>query len=515
MTHTCRTCCLALLGVLTIAACADDQRTETQSSLLIANVSIVDGSGQPPFAGSVRIVDGLIHEVGELERRPGEEMFRGQGLVLSPGFIDTHSHADSDIFGHPDALAAVSQGITTVIVGQDGRSPFPLSEFAERLSKSGTAVNFAAYAGHNTLRNLILGDDFRRTANDDELEAMRELLGGELEAGALGLSTGLEYEPGIHADTDEVLSLAQTAARQGGRYLSHLRSEDRWLIEAIDEIIEIGRVTEMPVQISHMKLAMKSLWGRAPEILQKLEDARARGIDITADVYPYEYWQSTMMVLLPERDPTDREAIGFALDELSPPDGIWFTRFDAQPEYVGMKLADIAAMRETDAVTTFSELALAAAAYAEEHDVRAEAIIGTSMHAEDIRTLLAWEHSNVATDGGLDDLHPRAYGSFTRVLARYVRDDGALSLPTAVRKMTGLAAEHMGLRDRGYVRVGQAADLVLFDPNTVTDHATPDKPKQLSQGIFAVWVGGSLVFSEGRSTGERPGQFLRRADLSL
>ena len=503
--------CFVLLAVFAVPACGDQQPPELQSSLLITNVDIVDGSGQPAFAGSVRIADGRIDAVGDLRQRPGEDVFHGQGLVLAPGFIDTHSHADSNIFTHPDALAAVSQGITTVIVGQDGNSPFPLREFAARLREAGTAINVAAYVGHNTLRTLTLSEDYRRTATNAELGAMRKLLESELQSGALGLSTGLEYEPGIYADTEEVLSLAQTAAREGGRYLSHLRSEDRWLMEAVDEIIEIGRVTDMPVQISHMKLAMKRLWGSAPEILQKLDNARAQGIDITADVYPYEYWQSTMMVLLPERDPTDREAIAYALEELAPADGIWFTRFDAQPEYVGMKLSDIATMREADAVTTFSELALAAAAYAEEHDVRAEAIIGTSMHADDVRTLMAWEHSNVATDGGLDDLHPRAYGSFTRVLARYVREESLLTLPAAVRKMTGLAALHAGFQDRGYVRVGQAADLVLFDPDTVVDRATAEAPKELSEGVFAVWVDGTLVFSQGRSTGARPGRFLRRS----
>ena len=501
------------VAALAVLGCGDSRLAETPNSLLITNAIILDGSGQPGSSGAVRVTGGLIEAVGDLQQRPGEAVFRGRGLVLAPGFIDTHSHADSDIFEQPDALAAVSQGITTVVVGQDGRSPFPLEAFVDRLTRAGMPVNFAAYVGHNTLRTLALGDDFRRTANDSELEDMRELLESELQVGALGLSTGLEYEPGIHADTEEVLSLAQTAAREGGRYLSHLRSEDRWLIDAVDEIIEIGRVTGMPVQISHMKLAMKGLWGRAPDILQKLDTARAQGIDITADVYPYEYWQSTMMVLLPDRDPTDRDAIAYALSELAPPDGIWFTRFDAQPEYVGMKLSDIAANRESDAVTTFSELAMAADVHAEKHGTRGEAIIGTSMHADDVRALLAWEHSNVATDGGLDDLHPRAYGSFTRVLAHYVRDSDLLSLPAAIRKMTGLAADHMGLHDRGYVREGQAADLVLFDPDTVIDRATPDTPKRLSEGVAAVWVGGQLVYADGRATGARPGRFLRRSDF--
>lgn len=497
-------CCAALY------ACSGGAPPPNGDSLLITEVTILDGAGGPAFAGSVRVVDGVIEDVGDLEPRADERVFHGRGLHLAPGFIDTHSHADRGIFEHPDAAAAVSQGATTVVVGQDGHSPLPLEDFAERLAASGSAVNVAAYAGHNTIREAVMGADRARPARDDELEVMRALLREELDAGALGLSTGLEYEPGIYSDTDEVLSLAHLTAELGGRYISHLRSEDRWLDAAIEELLEIGRQTRMPVQISHIKLAMKRLWGRAPEIVQRLDDARAQGIDVSADIYPYEYWQSTMMVLLPERDPADRDAVAYALSELAPPDGIWFTRYAPRPEYVGMKLSDIATLRESDAVTAFTELALEAQAFADANGVGAEAIIGTSMHGDDIRTLLAWEHANIATDGGLEDLHPRGRGTYARVLGRYVREEAVLELSEAVRKMTGLAAEHMGFSDRGYVRSGQAADLVLFDPDTIVDRATPEAPHATSSGVEAVWVAGELVFANGEPTGARPGQFLRR-----
>lgn len=341
---------------------------------------------------------------------------------------------------------------------------------------------------------------------------MQALLQRELDAGALGLSTGLEYEPGIYSDTDEVLALAETAAKAAGRYISHMRSEDRALSAAVDELLSIGRQTGMPVQISHMKLAMNSLWGTAGDLLARLDAARAEGIDVTADVYPYEYWQSTMMVLLPERDPSDRDAVAFALEELAPPEGIWFTRYEPNPQYVGMKLAEIAALRETDPVTAFQELALDALEFAGTGDDHVEMIIGTSMHPGDIDALLVWEHSNLCTDGMLMDLHPRGAGSFPRMLGHYVRERGLLNLEQAVHKMSGLAAAHMGFTDRGYIRPGQHADLVLFDPDTVADRATIEEPARLAAGIETVLVAGLVVFRNGEATGARPGVFIRRED---
>ncbi|MEM7502595.1 MAG: D-aminoacylase [Pseudomonadota bacterium] len=481
------------------------------AGLVITNVRILDGSGAPAFAGSVRIADGLIVAVGELEYSETDRTFDGRGLTLTPGFIDTHSHADTDIFEHPDAIAAMSQGITTVVVGQDGRSPFPLRDFQASLERMGTPINFASYVGHNTLRSLVMGADYERAAGAEELSSMQKLLREELSAGAIGLSTGLEYDPGIYSSTEEVIALAQLTAEEGGRYISHMRSEDRWLDTAVDELLHIGRVTKMPVHISHFKLAMKSLWGRADDFVQRLDAARREGINVTADVYPYEYWQSTMMVLLPERDPADMRAVQYALEELAPPEGMWFTRFAANPAYVGMRLSEIAALREVDATTAFSELAIEAQRFAAESGESAEAIIGTSMHSDDVRTLLAWPFTNIATDGGLVDLHPRASGSFPKVLGHYVREDGALALPDAVRKMTSLAAKNMGFVNRGYVREGYAADLVLFDPDTIVDRATPDAPRLLSTGVSAVWVDGQLIFANGRSTESLPGRFIRRS----
>jgi N-acyl-D-amino-acid deacylase len=244
-------------------------------------------------------------------------------------------------------------------------------------------------------------------------------------------------------------------------------------------------------------------------LLAKLDAARKEGIDISADIYPYEYWQSNMMVLLPKRDYTDREAVAYALDQIAPPEGLWFSRFDPQPGYVGMTLTEIAVTRKVDAVTAFMQLAAESDAMKQSTGEGADSIIATSMVEDDIRQLFSWPETNVCTDGGLVDLHPRAYGAFTKILGRYVRDEGLLSLEQAVHKMTGLTARHLGFAERGVIREGAIADLVLFDPATVADRATPDAPDLLSTGILGVWVAGQKVYDNGAVTDARPGQVIK------
>ena len=500
---------LVFLAAILVTACDNGNNPSgvdiSSVNALIKNVYIIDGSGSGRYLADVRIKEKRIEEIGQLERKNNEIIFQGNGLILSPGFIDTHSHADGDILSHPDALAAISQGITTVIVGQDGSSPYPLENFIKNIEELGTTINVGSYVGHNTIRYEILKENFQRAANENEVVLMANMLKSELSSGAIGLSTGLEYDPGIYSDRSEVMTLAQVAADAGGRYISHIRSEDRWFEDAIDEIIEIGRSTKMPVQISHFKLAQKSLWNQAARILKKLDQAVKEGVNITADLYPYEYWQSNMMVLLPERDPTDRNAVALALDQIAPPEGIWLTRFDPEPNYVGKTIVEIAEERQMDPITTYMQLAQESQLMKKGSDM----IIGTSMIEDDIRTLLLWERTNVCSDGGLVDLHPRGMGSFTKILGKYVREEGIMSLEIAIRKMTGLAADHMGFNDRGYIRIGQMADLVLFDPDTVIDNATPDSPDTISDGIVSVWVAGEQVFSQGEATEARPGRFIK------
>lgn len=491
--------------------------TSAAESFLVQGATIVDGTGSASFIGSLRVVGGVIAEVAAddgddaLSLTDGEPVHDAAGLVLAPGFIDTHSHHDGGLLNEPTALAAVSQGITTIVAGQDGGSRFPIADFFAALEATPAAVNVASYAGHGTLRRQVMGDDFRREATQAEVAAMRALLETELANGVLGLSTGLEYDPGIYSTTDEVVALARTAAARGARYISHMRSEDRALHAAIEETIEIAERARLPVQISHFKLAARGLWGRAAEVLERLDEARAAGVDITADIYPYEYWQSTMTVLFPDRDFTDREAARYALEELVTPEGMLIGRFGPDSALEGKTLAEISEERGTDPVTTYLHLiAVSQAAKAESGLDAGESIVATSMTFDDIATLMSWPHTNISSDGGLRSAHPRGWGAYPRVLGRYVREEGRLELEEAVHKMTGLAAQHMGLFDRGVLRPGAPADMVLFDPATVIDRSTTAEPHVTSAGIDRVWVAGRVVYEDGAATGALPGVVLRR-----
>jgi len=453
---------LGLAAVTILAGCENAQPTT-----VFRNVLIVDGTGAPAYAGSVRISEDHIVGVGDLPAIPGETVVDGGGLVLAPGFIDTHSHHDGGLLGDMrDARAAVSQGITTVVVGQDGGSRYPLADFFQEAERAPPAINVASYAGHASIRRRVMGDDLGRPATQAEIDSMAVLLRPEMEAGALGLSTGLEYTPAFNSSTEEVIAMARVAAEYGGRYISHIRSEDRTFWQAIDEVIRIGAEADIPVQVGHMKLAMTSLWGRTDELIAKLDSARAAGIVVTADVYPYTYWNSTMTVLIPDGNFT-REAATFALREVATPDGIIFGQFSPEPSYIGRTLEEIAEERDEDPVTTY--LAMVDMVYGPDAPEDAdESIMARSMVEEDIGRLLEWEHTNVCTDGGLDGAHPRGFGSFTRVLRRYVRENEAITLEDAVHRMTQLSAQHVGIQNRGIIEAGAWADLVLFDPATRT-----------------------------------------------
>ncbi|MBM4185998.1 MAG: D-aminoacylase [Gemmatimonadetes bacterium] len=479
----------------------------------ITNVQILDGSGDPARSGAVRLVGDSIAAVGDLTPAPGDQIVDGQNLTLAPGFIDTHSHHDWELQRLPDALGAVSQGITTIVAGNDGGHRMPLAATFDSLERSPPAVNVAAYAGHGTIRRAVMGDDFRRAATPAEVDSMTRLLTRELAAGALGLSTGLEYDPGINSDPSEVVALAKVAAGVGGRYISHIRSEDRWFWEAIDEIIAIGREAKLPVQISHLKLAMVPINGMADSLIRVLDAARAGGVEITADLYPYPYWQSTLTVLFPKRDFDNRAEAEKILREIAKPEGLLLGAFAANSSYVGRTVAEIAALRNQDPASTLMGLIREALAFERanpDYPESVESVVATSMIESDIARLLAWEHTNVCSDGELDGAHPRGFGAFPRVLGKYVREGKVLPLEGAIRRMTSLAAAHVGLSKRGTIAPGFFADLVLFDPATVADRATPKEPRLTSTGIARVWVNGQIVYQGGRTTPARPGRVLRR-----
>jgi N-acyl-D-amino-acid deacylase len=479
---------------------------------LITNVQVIDGTGIPARAASVRIMDDQIEAVGKLTPFAGETVIDGQGKVLAPGFIDTHSHLAGSTEDYPEALAALNQGVTTIVSGQDGYGSW-IDSIRAQIQKKPVAINIATYTGQTALREIAMGgpDQLERSATQSEIDRMKVLLREEMKKGSLGLSTGLEYAGAYFSTWDEVIQLAQVTAEEKGRYISHLRSEDVALKDAISEIIEIGRIAKLPVQISHVKIALKDDWGTAPQILAWLESVRSEGVDITADCYPYVFWNSTMKVLFPKTDYDNPASAQYAVDHTFDPAQSIVPRFAANPAYAGKTISEIAAMRkETPAQTLIGLIAEADAYQAANPDATGiEAILGKSMLEEDVANLLAWAHTNICSDGA-NGGHPRGYGAFTRVLGLYVRDMKIMSLETAIQKMTSLAAAHVGIANRGIVAPGYAADLVLFDPATVKDNSSVQTPKALSDGIMKVWVNGGCVYENQQPTKAYPGKFISR-----
>jgi N-acyl-D-amino-acid deacylase len=512
---------VSIAALVLASACGKPSAAPTPDAagkgVLIVGARVIDGTGAPGRVTSVRVIGDRIADVGDLHQRQGETVVIGTGLVLAPGFIDTHSHADGALFEHRDALADVSQGITTVVVGQDGSSPYPLADFFTHVQREPAAINVASYVGHGTVRDLVLGKDYKRVATPAEVLKMQTLVEQEMRAGALGLSSGLEYDPGIYSDPSEVLALAKTAGAMGGRYISHMRSEDFAFWKALDELITIGRENHMPVQVSHIKLAMKASWGLADSLIHVLDRARASGVQVTADIYPYTYWHSGMSVLFPHRDFDNRKAAAFALDQVVPADGLILANYGPKPEYSGKTLHEVAQGMSVDDTTALIELLKASeAAEASGDTAHADnSIIATSMEEHDVAKLLAWPYADFCTDGELDGTHPRGYGSFTRIMGRYVRDEHVMPLEEAIRKATSLAAANVGIKDRGRISVGSYADLVLFDPQTIIDRATPKEPHLVSTGIRRVWVNGASVYENERTTDARPGRVLKRVTAAV
>lgn len=470
---------------------------------LVTNVRLIDGTGLPATSESVRLLNDRIHDRGALKPFPDEEVTDGKGMVLAPGFIDSHSHHDWGLMEKPSCVAATNQGVTTIVIGQDGSST-PIDSIRARIERVPVSVNIATYTGHATLRSHAM-INLARNATDTEIDSMNRMLSRELEKGSLGLATGLEYEAAFYSNRDEVVALSKVVAAKGGRYISHIRSEDENLEVALDEIIAIGREAKIPVQISHFKIAMRSKWGSAGKIIGMLDQARQSGVHITADVYPYRMWHSTPRVLFPQKDFGSLAAAEKACREYFDPETSVMTEYPAKKEYVGKTVAEIAKLNNES-----SPQALLRIIRESEKPGMESGIVGTSMSEDDIVKLMQWEHANICSDGAIDG-HPRGHGAFTRVLGRYVREQKVMSWEEAIHKMTGLTAEHIGIAERGLIVPGYYADLVLLDPATVMDNATITNATALSRGILAVWVNGSLVFKAGSTVSNYPGQFVPRA----
>jgi|694.fasta_scaffold11682_13 N-acyl-D-aspartate/D-glutamate deacylase/CubicO group peptidase (beta-lactamase class C family) len=472
-------------------------------TFLISNVLLIDGTGLPAYQASVRIQNNRIQGVGNLRKFPNEEAIDGKGMVLAPGFIDSHSHHDWGLKENPHVIAATNQGITTIVVGQDGGSA-PIDSIKALIKAKPISVNIASYTGHSTLRREVMKQRLFQVARKAEVDSMKSILAKELDKGSLGLATGLEYESAFYSNREEVIELAKVAAEKGGRYISHIRSEDINIDEALDEIISIGQDAKIPVQISHFKIAMRSKWGNSRKYLAALLAARAQGINVTADVYPYSMWSSTPRVLFPKKDFENLKSAEFATQELFDPSASVMTHYPPNAKYEGKTISEIASLNNESVASGLLRVIRETSAPG-----MSGSIVATSMSEEDIQNFLKWDYSVICSDGAMEG-HPRGFGAFPRFLGKYVRDLKLMPLETAVRKMTSQTAEQLGIKQRGLIAPGYFADLVLFDPVTVLDNATITNHAALSTGIEMVWVNGKLVYQKQKSVANYPGVFVAR-----
>jgi N-acyl-D-amino-acid deacylase len=492
--HTLRVAVVALVVLVAPRAPA----ALVHDSFIVVGAQVADGTGKPLRAANVRVVEGRIAGMGDLRPRDGETIIDGKGRVLAPGFIDVHNHSTTAISSNPLAESQVSQGITTILVGQDGSSMLPLSAYLDERRASPAALNVAACIGHSSVCSKVMGDDYKRVATAAEVTQLETMVEQGFKDGAFCLSSGLEYEIGGYASTAEVVALARVAARHRGFYISHIRDEADRTMEAMAELVSIGEQAKVALQNTHVKVGTAGVWGKAAEALKMFEAARKRGVDVTADCYPWDAWSSTILVLIPNKKYEDPESVARGLADVGGAANVLITAYEKEPSYEFKTLAEMAASRGITPVELFIEIVRNGGA----------SVVVKSMKDDDIRAFYAWPWTMVSSDGGIGYRHPRGAGTFPRVLGRFVRERGWLTLEEAVRKMTSLPAWRLGLKDRGTIAKGFVADLVLFDPKTVVDNATFTEPFRRASGIDRVWVSGELVWTDGRAPGARPGQIL-------
>ena len=459
--------------------------------IVLLGATLIDGSGRAPLRNSVVVIEGdSIVAVGSRGRVriPAEaRVIDARGLVVAPGFIDAHNHSDRGFREDPSAASQVSQGITTVVVGQDGGSPFPVGDFLSSLEKNPIALNVVTFVGHATVRSRVMGEDTNRKASAAEIEKMREFVEQAMREGAMGLSTGLEYETGKPASTEEVITLAKAAGAYGGIYISHIRDEADKSFEALAEAIQIGREAKLPVQISHIKLGTVKVWGKAKDVVTLINKARSRGQDVTADCYPYEAWSSTIRVLIPSGRHEDPIDVARGLADVGGPENVTIVSCRAHPEYEFKTMDQIAKQEKITPVELYMKIVRDGGA----------GVVGHTMKERDIEVFYRQPWVMVSSDGGIGSRHPRGAGSYPRVLGRYVRELRWLTLSEAIRKMTSLPAQRFKLRDRGLIRPGFKADLVLFDSDRIVDRATFRDPQLISEGVKRVFVNGEEVWTHG------------------
>jgi N-acyl-D-amino-acid deacylase len=516
---------LAAGALLALLSCS---RTVPEYDLVITGGLVIDGTGNPWFRADVGVKDGRVAAVRDrLNAGRAARLIKAEGLAVAPGFIDIHTHADSDILRIPTADNYVMQGVTTVVGGNCGGHEFPLSELWSGIKEQGISCNFGSLAGHNTIRRRVMGMKMSEPTQE-ELESMKALLRQEMRAGALGLSTGLAYLPGTYSRTEELVALGSVMAEFGGFYASHIRNQGRSITEAIEEAIAVGEANRVPVEISHIKLADEAVWNENSRITGPVESARARGVEVTLDQYPYTATSSGFTSSLPQdvfeggrdrflerlADPAvydrvkrtviaNRLTSARGIDKLA---SIYIASSREHPEFEGRNLREILVMQGkpvdaeqgADLIIDIVRSGDASAVFFQ-------------MDEKDVEALMRLPYVMIGSDGGLQvpgvgSPHPRSYGTFPRVIGEYSRRRKTLPLEEAVRKMTSLPAQTMRLRDRGLLREGMRADIVVFDPREFTDGATFSEPHRFPPGLRFVIVNGEPVVEEGKHTGRRPGQ---------
>jgi len=544
-------CLLALLAIPVSAANSYD--------VLIRNGRIVDGTGSPWYRGDIGIRRGRIADIGFIPpTATAARTIDARGNIVAPGFIDMLGQSELTLLVNPSVPSKIYQGITTEISGEGGSiAPLTdelirrdhgdyehygihpdwhtLAEYFARLERQGIGINFGTYVGATQVRRIVIGDG-DRAPTAAELERMRALVGAAMRDGAMGLSTALQYPPAPYATTDELIALAREAAKYGGVYATHMRSEGNTVIEAIDEAVRIGREANLPVEIWHLKAAGKANWGRMPEIVAHIDEARRSGVDITADTYAYTAWFNSFSAFLPPwvmdgggrkaierlKDPATRAKIRH---DMITPSNTWDNEWEEIPgpqailfavtenakllPLQGKTIAEIAEMRNTDPIDTIFDLLT--------EDLSSEvAVFGMSEPDVVLALQQPWvsidnDSQGTSPEGilGREHPHPRAYGTFPRILRRYVREEHKLTLADAIRKFSALPAQRMHLGDRGVLKLGMWGDIVVFNPDTITDRATFENPNQYSSGMEYVLVNGVPVIEEGRMTRALPGKVLK------
>ncbi len=550
-----------LLAVLMIASVLQAPPRSTAFDVLILNGHIVDGTGSPWYAADIGIRDGKVAAIGRLAGAQAKQTIDAQGKVVAPGFIDMLGQSELTVLVEPTLPSKIFQGITTELTGEGG-SAAPLNDaivkadkvdydhfkitpdwrtyaqYFARVEKQGLGINMAHLVGATQVRRMVLGDDDKQPSAA-ELDRMKALVREAMEQGAFGVSTSLQYPPAPYAKTEELVALAAEASKYGGIYATHMRSEAATVLDALDEAIRIGREAKLPVEIWHVKAAGKRNWGRMKEIVAKIDQARRDGVDITADTYGYTAWFNSFSAFIPPwahdggdekliarlKDPATRERI--KKEMLSPDDKGWDNEWQEVPgpeavligavqndelkSIQGKTLADVAALWKTEPIETIFDILI------KDHAFTYVAVFGMSEPDVALAVAQPWVAFNNDSQGtaptgllGQEHPQPRAYGTFPRILRKYVREDKLLTLEDAIRKMTSLPAQKLRLADRGVLKAGMWADVVVFDPATITDKSTFAQPNQLAEGMDYVLVNGVPVIAAGKATNARPGQVLRR-----